>query len=271
MIVPALVFQLEHRLRDLVLRHEREHCIARDPSLLLAAQLALVLYPWNAALWWIGRRLALAVELDCDARVIRVDGDRVRYAQLLLFFAHGGVLHGLTPALATFPSHLARRVLAMQIRPNGPRRTTLVAAAASCILAAIAACSAGLIESPKTAPSPAPHAAAAPSDPRCPGCFEFRLDEAARPLPETGWPRYPADMRAAKREGEVLARFVVALDGTVDPSTLQIVRSTDEAFTAAVRESMHTLRFSPARVGGRAVRQLIEQPFTFALAKDSLE
>jgi hypothetical protein len=63
----------------------------------------------------------------------------------------------------------------------------------------------------------------------------------------------------------------VALDGTVDPSTLQSVRSTDEAFTAAVRESMHTLRFSPARVGGRAVRQLIEQPFTFALAKDSLE
>jgi TonB family protein len=268
-IIPALVLQLDSLLRDLVLRHEREHCIARDPSLLLAAQLTLVLYPWNAALWWFARRLSLAVELDCDARVIRADGDRIRYAQLLLLFAQRGVTHRLAPALAMFPSHLARRVLAMQGQPRTPRRITLVVTAGSCILAVIAACSASLIESPKTAASPAPHAAAARSDSQCPGCFEFKLDEAARPLPEAGWPTYPADMRAAKREGEVLARFVVNGDGTVDPSTLQIVRSTDEAFTAAVRDAMHLLRFSPARVGGRAVRQLVEQPFTFALAKES--
>jgi protein TonB len=76
-------------------------------------------------------------------------------------------------------------------------------------------------------------------------------------------------MRIAKREGEVLARFVVGTDGTVDPSTLQVVRSSDPAFTTAVRDAIPALRFQPARVGGRAVRQLIEQPFTFALSKES--
>jgi TonB family protein len=269
-LVPSLVFQLEHRLRDLVLRHEREHCVARDPVLLLAGHVALVVYPWNIPLWWIARRLALAVELDCDARVIRAHDDRTRYAQVLLLFAQRGVMRDLAPALAMSRSHLTRRIRAMQAETIRPRRTTLAALGVSGVVAAAAACSAGLVEAPKSAPSAAPHASVAGvSDPRCPGCFEFTLDEAARPLPTTGWPTYPADMRIAKREGEVLARFVVGTDGTVDPSTLQVVRSSDPAFTTAVRDAIPALRFQPARVGGRAVRQLIEQPFTFALSKES--
>ena len=54
--------------------------------------------------------------------------------------------------------------------------------------------------------------------------------------------------------------------GIVDPSTLKVLKSTDPAFTAAVQTALPTMRFSPARVKGRAVKQMVQQPFTFALA-----
>jgi hypothetical protein len=41
--------------------------------------------PWNPALWWQLSRLRLAIELDCDARVIaRKAGDAIAYSRLLV-------------------------------------------------------------------------------------------------------------------------------------------------------------------------------------------
>ena len=51
--------------------------------MLALAQLALLVMPWNLALWWQIRRLRVAVELDCDARVLR-SGDVRFYGDLLL-------------------------------------------------------------------------------------------------------------------------------------------------------------------------------------------
>ena len=47
----------------------------------------LVLAPWNVALWWQLRRLGLAIEVDCDHRVVAALGDAPTYGELLFKIA----------------------------------------------------------------------------------------------------------------------------------------------------------------------------------------
>ncbi len=71
-------------VQSLILEHERQHMLARDPLLLRAGILLVMLVPWNLPLWWQLRRLRLAIELDCDARVLGSGADAIRYAEVLL-------------------------------------------------------------------------------------------------------------------------------------------------------------------------------------------
>ena len=64
----------------------------------------------------------------------------------------------------------------------------------------------------------------------------------------------------------MLVQFVVREDGAPDLSTLKILKSSHDLFTNAVRISLATMRMRPARVGGRAVKQLVQMPFEFRLA-----
>ena len=70
-VIPEWVFSADPRAQHFILKHETEHVRARDPLLLAAAGAILVVVPWNPAAWWIVRRLRLAMEVDCDARVLR--------------------------------------------------------------------------------------------------------------------------------------------------------------------------------------------------------
>lgn len=83
-LVPRWVLGLPPVEQRYVLRHEEEHRRAHDARLLFFASLPLILAPWNAALWWQLRRLCLAVEMDCDNRVVSALGDANRYGELLL-------------------------------------------------------------------------------------------------------------------------------------------------------------------------------------------
>src|SRR5688500_17009518 len=74
-VLPEWIFQLEQNRRRLVLLHEEEHLRAHDERLLFLASIALIVMPYNFALWYQVRRLRLAVEIDCDARVLRVHPD----------------------------------------------------------------------------------------------------------------------------------------------------------------------------------------------------
>ncbi|HET7456708.1 MAG TPA: TonB family protein [Gemmatimonadaceae bacterium] len=76
-------------------------------------------------------------------------------------------------------------------------------------------------------------------------------------------PRYPDALRASRVAGQVVVRFVVDTTGRVEPSSVQVTRSTDPLFTAAVRATLPSLRFTPARARGAKVRQLVELPFEF--------
>jgi TonB family protein len=97
--------------------------------------------------------------------------------------------------------------------------------------------------------------------------FEFQVERPATVAPGNRGPRYPDDLREAGVEGQVIAQFVVDADGQPDMSTFKVLESTRGGFTDAVASSLPDMQFDPARVGGRAVRQLVQMPFQFDLKK----
>ena len=98
--------------------------------------------------------------------------------------------------------------------------------------------------------------------------FEFQVEQPAIELPGSARPRYPAELRASSLEGEVEAQYVVDTTGRVIRGSFKVLRSTHDLFTAAVRDALDSMRFSPGRVGGRKVKQLVQQPFHFQLTRD---
>ncbi|HKW11704.1 MAG TPA: M56 family metallopeptidase, partial [Gemmatimonadaceae bacterium] len=123
-VFPEWALSLDARARRLMLLHETEHIRARDPYLLLLATLSVLFAPWNVALWFIARRLRLAVELDCDRRVVRASGDAGEYGRLLLDVgARRGTNPPIGASLVERRSFLARRITTMIA--NNPRHTVL--------------------------------------------------------------------------------------------------------------------------------------------------
>ena len=98
--------------------------------------------------------------------------------------------------------------------------------------------------------------------------FEFQVEKQVSPLPGNPAPRYPDMLRSANVEGEVLAQFVVDTTGRYEAGTFKVLKSSHELFTAAVKSALPNMKFYPAEVGGRKVKQLVQQPFTFSLQKN---
>ncbi len=82
-VLPKWVLALPGLQRSYVVRHEAEHRRAHDAHLLFFMSLGLLLVPWDIALWWQLRRLRLAVEMDCDNRVVAALGNPQAYGELL--------------------------------------------------------------------------------------------------------------------------------------------------------------------------------------------
>lgn len=97
--------------------------------------------------------------------------------------------------------------------------------------------------------------------------MEFQVESAVTAAPGLTAPRYPDALRVAGVEGEVLAQFVVGPDGRADVETFKVLSSSNDLFTTAVRNALPNMKFNTAKVGGRAVKQLVQQPFTFSVRK----
>lgn len=97
--------------------------------------------------------------------------------------------------------------------------------------------------------------------------FEFQVEKQVQQIPGTGNLRYPDMLRSANVEGEVLAQFVVDADGRYEAGTFKVLKSSHELFTQAVKNALPNMRFYAAEVGGKKVKQLVQQPFTFSLTK----
>jgi protein TonB len=97
--------------------------------------------------------------------------------------------------------------------------------------------------------------------------FEFQVEKPVVPAPGSTSPRYPDMLRQAGVEGEVLAQFVVDTTGRAEPATLKILKSSHDLFIQSVKNALPQMKFIPAEVGGRKVKQLVQQPFSFSIAK----
>lgn len=90
------------------------------------------------------------------------------------------------------------------------------------------------------------------------------VDRAAQPV-RAADPMYPERMWREGKGGRVVAEFVVDTVGLVEMGTLLIVSATTPAFADAVREALAVAEFVPAVRRGRKVRQVVHQPFEFAV------
>ena len=80
-------------------------------------------------------------------------------------------------------------------------------------------------------------------------------------------PRYPEVLRSSGVEGQVIVLFVVDEHGRSEEESIRFVRSDNRLFEDAVRVALRRMRFIPAEVGGKRVRQLVQMPFVFTLAR----
>src|SRR5690348_13383943 len=97
--------------------------------------------------------------------------------------------------------------------------------------------------------------------------FEFQVEKQVAALPDNPRPRYPDMLRSANVEGEVLAQFVVDTTGRAEMNTFKVLKSSHDLFTNSVKSALANMRFYPAEVGGRKVKQLVQMPFVFGLNK----
>ncbi len=122
-VVPRWVLDAQLEDSQLIVMHEMEHRAARDPLLLAAMWTLVALFPWHPGAWYCLARTRLAIELDCDARVMGHGASLGTYAQLLVNQARlrlGAPMHlwlGATSLLEP-SSHLERRLRAMIVPDN---------------------------------------------------------------------------------------------------------------------------------------------------------
>ena len=97
------------------------------------------------------------------------------------------------------------------------------------------------------------------------------VDSAASRYDWSAAPAYPPRMLEKGTEGRVRAEFIVSQEGYVDTTTLQIVETTDDDFTKAVRDALPFMRFKPAKIGKIVVSQRVLQEFRFQITKEQAD
>jgi len=127
-VLPPWALSSGNESLEMILLHEREHRVARDPALLALGLVLAATTPWNPALWWMLRRLHLAVEGDCDGRVLALGVPAKAYGDLLLEVASAPRgFPALAPALAEGgQTFLERRLLMIRSRVRKDRLGTAV-------------------------------------------------------------------------------------------------------------------------------------------------
>ena len=97
--------------------------------------------------------------------------------------------------------------------------------------------------------------------------FEFQVEKPVMQAPNSPTPQYPDILRSAGVEGEALVSFVVDTTGRADVASFKVIRTSHELFATAVKNALPRMRFIPAEVGDKKVKQLVQQPFSFAIVK----
>jgi TonB family protein len=280
-VLPAWLLELEEEVRRIILLHEEEHLRAGDHRLLGLGLASLVLAPWNLPLWWQVRRLRLAIELDCDGRVLQRGAHPRYYGNLLLEV--GRRASGISLLPTTFSegkTFLERRVSNMtRGTPKYRLWTATVAVALATGLLAVA-CETPTPEGP-TEQSPAestvPSLAPPPAD----------LDQLrAKPhfTPYTVRPgikdreaaiesvlqHYPDELKSAGVGGTVYIWLFIEADGNVGNAVVQ-ESSGNEQLDAAALDAAREFEFTPGVNKDETVPVWVALPIVFQAPEGSGE
>jgi hypothetical protein len=148
-IFPVWLLSAPENFQRLVLAHEAQHITARDPQILAVSTILGILIPWNLALSWMLHRLRFAIEVDCDARVLRGGADAGDYGMALLYVSERqSQTAAASIALIGQPSQLERRIAIMF---STPRRFAVLAATSCLALAGTCIVAAATLDAPDTA------------------------------------------------------------------------------------------------------------------------
>lgn len=221
----------------------------------------------------------------------RRPASRDRRGALLSLVVHAGVIAATVAATATADAHLAP-VHATSVIFTAPNRTEPPRGPAAPTHGGVQAIASPTPSVPNVVveiPVTLPEILGAVSDPSPPksswlptssttgtplggnpsgGVWsEQTVEKPVLALGDAPRPRYPELLRSAGVEGDVLAQFVVDTTGLVEVGSIRVLRSAHPLFAQAVERVLPLARFIPAEAGGRRVRQLVQQPFTFAIAR----
>ncbi len=280
-LVPEWALSLESRVRRLMLLHEGEHARAGDSRLALLGLLAIAVAPWNLPLWWQHRRLRQAIELDCDARVLRRAPDARSYGALLLECGRRRSRPVLGVALAEPASFLERRIrhITQRARSVDLRRVLSLAGVALLLTLAAAFTRDPTAPAPSNGrlgfraavpfpaielPSVAPRAERADTMPVpfwTPMTLAPRLangQEVGRALERN----YPPLLRDAGIGGTVTMWFQIDREGAV-LHTMVYRSSGYEALDQSARHVAEMMRFTPAENHGVPVGVWVQIPIVF--------
>jgi beta-lactamase regulating signal transducer with metallopeptidase domain len=140
-VVPRWLTKLSPDEQELVIAHERSHLGAYDTQLLTIAVCLLACMPWNPILWWQLRRLRLAIELDCDARVLSLGYPVARYSETLIAVGERqSASYAMTMARYGSKSFLEQRIRNMLRKKT--RHARVWALALACLGVGFAVCAA---------------------------------------------------------------------------------------------------------------------------------
>ena len=259
-VMPRWIPELEDRLLRLVFLHEREHQRAGDHRLFATAVAALVLMPWNVFLWWQVSRLRLAIEFDCDRRVLKQGESPRDYADALITV--GGRVSAPLLAAAAFAERKSaveqrlRRMTEPLARLRIPRTLGASGVAALAIILVL-----GLPQPETSMDAPAARDALADQPTfvvyDTPPVLQ-NVGEVQRALQRA----YPRDLMDAGIGGRVEMWLYVDLSGAVANHELK-TSSDNEALDRAAAEVVQQMRFSPARNQGEPTAVWVSQWVAF--------
>ena len=271
-VLPEWVRGAGEARQELILTHEEEHLKARDVQLRFLAAALLLAFPWNPALWLQYRRLSLALDIDCDRRVINRWPHRLHlYGDLLLRVgARGGTMPGMAvAALAEQPSLLERRIRALLRKAPEVRMAQVALLVFGAILViGIAVMSPGITSDGAPVDASDPAAAGEEAVPDLPAGPVFTPYTVAPDYTNPNEVRralegeYPPLLRDAGVGGTVQVWFFIDESGTVRNAVVN-EGSGHVALDEAALRVAPVFKFTPALNRDKAVPVWVSLPITF--------
>ncbi len=94
---------------------------------------------------------------------------------------------------------------------------------------------------------------------------ELQVDSVAARYEDSAAPPYPASLLRRHIEGSVMVQYVVDTTGRADTASFKVLATSHKEFAQSVRTTLPQMRFHAAIMGGRHVKQLVQQAFSFRI------